>query len=261
MKKLKKIVLWASIIIYLGLAYGFFAGQYDKMICDKVDIKIDADSDKSFLVSEDILKILDKSKIKYLGEHINAINLNKIEQTVKSNQIISECKAYTGINRTLHIEVTQREPLVRIFDKQGRSYYIDKDGNILNLSRRYAPRVLVVNGNIRTPFIVGKPANIHSLRDSTAAKKLLDICTLVNFINNEDFWNAQIVQIYVNHDEEFELIPRVGPHIILLGDIEDYQEKFKKLEIFYKEGLNNVGWNQYLTINLKYKDQVVCTKI
>jgi cell division protein FtsQ len=32
------------------------------------------------------------------------------------------------------------------------------------------------------------------------------------------------------------------------------------LMTFYKEGLNKVGWNAYLTINLKYKNQIVCTK-
>jgi cell division protein FtsQ len=261
MKTFKKIAIWTAVIVYLGLVFGFFAGRYEKVLCNSVKIKIADSTDRRFLASADIIKMLQKNNIKYHGVHLSEINLNKIEQVVQSNQIVAECRAYTGINGLLHIEVTQRKPIVRIIDKQGRGYYIDNEGSIINLSRRYAPRILVVNGNIRSPFIVGKPANINTLRDSLATKKLKDICTLANFIRDEDFWNAQIVQIYVNRDGEFELIPSVGPHIILLGDIDDYQEKFKKLEIFYKQGLNNVGWNQYLTINLKYKDQVVCTKI
>jgi cell division protein FtsQ len=261
MKTLKKIALWTGIIIYLGLVFGFFAGRYEKLRCENVKVKISESEDECFLTSADVLKMLERNQVKYIGVRLTEIDLNKIEQVIQSNQIVEECRAYTGINRTLHIEVTQRDPLVRVFDKQGQGYYIDKEGNVLNLSKRHAPRVMVVNGNIRTPFRVGKPANINSLGDSLASKKLKDICTLVNFINDEDFWNAQIVQIYVNRDGEFELIPRVGPHIILLGDIDGYEEKFRKLEIFYKEGLNHVGWNQYLTINLKYKDQVVCTKI
>jgi cell division protein FtsQ len=261
MKTFKKIAIWTSIIVYLGLVFGFFAGRYEKQLCTSVKVKIADSLDRRFVSGTDILKTLEKNRIKYIGVRLNKINLAGIEDIVRANQIVKECKAYTGINGSLHIEITQRNPIVRIIDKQGQGYYIDEEGNILNLSRRYAPRVLVVNGNIRTPFTVGRPANINTLRDSLAAKRLKDICTLANFISDEDFWNAQIVQIYVNHDGEFELIPSVGPHIIILGDIEDYQEKFKKLEIFYKEGLNNVGWNHYLTINLKYKDQVVCTKI
>ena len=82
-----------------------------------------------------------------------------------------------------------------------------------------------------------------------------------SFIAGHELWSAQIVQIYVNNQGEYELIPRIGPHIIILGDLEDYRAKFEKLELFYKDGLNHVGWNQYLKINLKYKDQIVCTKI
>ena len=38
------------------------------------------------------------------------------------------------------------------------------------------------------------------------------------------------------------------------------EEKFNKLEIFYSEGLNYVGWNKYSIIKLDYNGQVVCEK-
>jgi cell division protein FtsQ len=261
MKPLKKIIIWTCVILYLGLMLGFFANRYEKIVCKSINIKVADNSDHCFITSADILNVLSRNNIKYKGIPLTKIDLNKIEHAVKANQIVDECRAYTGVNGILHIEITQRHPIVRIFDKGRQGYYIDREGNVLNLSQRAAPHVLVVNGYIRSPFKIGKPVNINTLNDSLAMKKFKDICTLVNFINEEDFWNAQIVQIYVNKDNEFELIPRVGPHIILLGKIDDYQEKFHKLEIFYKQGLNNVGWNQYITINLKFKDQVVCTKI
>jgi cell division protein FtsQ len=52
----------------------------------------------------------------------------------------------------------------------------------------------------------------------------------------------------------------VGNHRILLGQIEYYRENLEKLKLFYEKGLNQMGWNQYSIINLKYKNQVVCTK-
>ena len=64
----------------------------------------------------------------------------------------------------------------------------------------------------------------------------------------------------MNEDEEMELVPRVGNHTILFGDEKEMDEKFSKLFLFYKEGLSKQGWNKYNVINLKYKDQVVCTK-
>jgi len=83
---------------------------------------------------------------------------------------------------------------------------------------------------------------------------------LAKFVDQSEFWKAQLVQIYVNEDNEIELIPRVGSHRILIGDVENLEEKFNKLMLFYEKGLSKTGWNEYSIINLKFKDQVVCTK-
>jgi cell division protein FtsQ len=47
---------------------------------------------------------------------------------------------------------------------------------------------------------------------------------------------------------------------VVFGSIENYEEKFRNLEAFYKKGLPVSGWNLYKEINLKYKNQIVCTK-
>jgi cell division protein FtsQ len=258
---LKNIAIWIFIILYLSMISGFVANRYECMLCKRIDIKIKDNADVGFLSKKDVIKLLDKQGINYLGIALSEINLEKVEKAVYSNQIVDECKAYTGINGSLNVEIAQRVPLVRIIDAKGLGYYIDQKGNVLSLSMRFAAHVLVVNGNINTPFRINTAMNINNLSYKPEEKKLKDIYTLARFISDNKFWNAQIVQVYVNHSDEFELVPRVGPHIILLGDIKNFEEKFEKLEIFYREGLNYVGWNQYITINLKFKDQVVCTKI
>jgi cell division protein FtsQ len=258
---LKNIAIWIFVILYLLMINGFVANRYECMLCEKINIKIKDNTNAGFLSKKDVIKLLDKQKVNYLGVALSEIDLENVEKVVYSNQIVDVCKAYTGINGSLNIEITQRVPQVRIIDAKGRGYYIDQKGNVLSLSMRFAAHVLVVNGNINTPFRIGSVVNINNLNNKPEGKKLKDIFTLASFISDNKFWNAQIVQIYVNQSDEFELVPRVGPHIILLGDIINFEEKFEKLEIFYREGLNYVGWNQYIKINLKFKDQVVCTKI
>ena len=80
------------------------------------------------------------------------------------------------------------------------------------------------------------------------------------YITHDKFLKAQIGQIYVNEFNEFELIPRIGSHVILLGKAEDLDDKFRRLYAFYRFGLNKIGWNKYSVINIKYKNQVVCSK-
>ncbi|MCC6689974.1 MAG: hypothetical protein IT235_00435, partial [Bacteroidia bacterium] len=99
--------------------------------------------------------------------------------------------------------------------------------------------------------------------DSNLRKSTLvdDLFELAKYITADEFWKAQIEQVYVNADNELELIPRVGNQRIILGDITEMDQKFKKLLIFYRQGLNPTGWwNKYSVINLKFKNQIVCTR-
>jgi cell division protein FtsQ len=258
---LRKSILWVVTILYLGLVSGFVSNRYESLLCNSITVTIRDSLHTGFLIPEDIVKIINKQGINYLGVRLNEISLDKIEQVVHTNQAVKECKAYTGINGVLHIDIDQREPFVRIIDSRGQGYYLDKEGNVLSLSNRFTPHVLVVNGFISARFKVGTPVNVLKLGDERWQKQLKEIFELSTFIAQDELWNAHIEQVYVNKSGEYELVPRIGPHIILLGELGGYREKFEKLEIFYKEGLNRVGWNQFVKINLKYKDQVVCTKI
>jgi len=82
----------------------------------------------------------------------------------------------------------------------------------------------------------------------------------IYYINGDRFWKAQIQQIYVNEEGEFELIPLVGAHVIVFGMFDRAGDKFAKLESFYRNGLNVKGWNSYDMINLKYEGQIVGTR-
>jgi cell division protein FtsQ len=89
---------------------------------------------------------------------------------------------------------------------------------------------------------------------------LKDIYYLVDYINRDSFWSAQIDQIYVDSYDEIDLIPRVGNHIIHLGSADDFEVKLRNLRVFYDKVLPVVGWNKYSNINLAFRDQIVCRR-
>ena len=92
----------------------------------------------------------------------------------------------------------------------------------------------------------------------------MKLINFVRWIEDDQFWGAEIVQIDASTTPsgalELELVPRSGNYTILFGSIENVEQKFDKLMRFYKEGLNNRGWDRYSTINIKYEGQVVCSK-
>ncbi len=79
-------------------------------------------------------------------------------------------------------------------------------------------------------------------------------------IQEDEFLNALIDQIYVTPDQEFELIPKAGIDYIEFGDFDDVDQKLKRLKLFYIKGKEKINWTIYKSINLKYENQVVCTK-
>jgi cell division protein FtsQ len=127
--------------------------------------------------------------------------------------------------------------------------------------KQYASYTLIANGYISEPFDVTVERNIFPSRKDTIIMPniIYDLYRVSKFISNDDFWRSQIVQLYVNNNREIELVPRVGSQTIIFGQSDDLDNKFRKLKAMYR-AFNEIGWNQYKTINLKFKDQVICTK-
>jgi cell division protein FtsQ len=158
------------------------------------------------------------------------------------------------------VQVYQRTPIARVLNKDGSSFYLDSEGRAMPLSKKYTAKVPVLYGNI-----MESAANIsvrEIRRDEAKASKFLmdDLFDVVKSIETDEFWKAQIESIYVNDNREIELLPRVGNHRIIFGDSQNIDKKLKKLMAFYQETVHAVDLNKYKTINLKYRDQVVCEK-
>jgi cell division protein FtsQ len=148
-----------------------------------------------------------------------------------------------------------------VFNVYDESYYLDKDGNVMPTSDNYTARVPVASGFIMDKQFKMQRFKVAEMTDSMNQRSSLDeLFKLATFIRNDEFWKAQIQQIRVEPNGELTLIPTVGDHHILLGGTDKMEQKFKKLLLFYRKGLNKTGWDQYSHINLKYKDQVICTK-
>ncbi len=267
-KGIKNIVLWSIILFYLAIVFGFVDNKKASFRCNDVEVVITDSLQNNFVTRDDIFMILEREEMKLLGYPINDINTRELEEVIQNHPPIDHVEAYAKINGVLTIELTQRKPIVRIIDNKGKSFYIDKKGAVLPFSHSYSSHVLIANGNIKHNLrIVNARSVLDSSQNNMNGKPaeddrniLKELYFLAYHIYHNEFWKNQIVQIYVNEDMEYELIPRVGAQIIYLGGMSDYKGKLRRLKIFYNKGLNNIGWNDYEKINLKYANQIICTK-
>ena len=263
MKYARNVIVWVFILAYLVVMSGFMSEKQSEQRINSIDITVLDAGRSRFIDEDDVKNMLLASKIPLLGEESEKVRLQSVEDKLCQQRIIRSAEAYVTEKGVLHVDIRQREPFVRIYNRKGQSYYLDHEGNIIPVSWPFSPFVLVVNGSIYEPFNLSRTKNLFDIdHDSLPGRQrcIYDIFELASFIDQDEFWRSQIQQVYVTPSGEFELIPRVGSHVIEFGRAEDAAEKFYKLRLLYLEGFNKLGWNQYSRINLKYNNQVVCIK-
>lgn len=244
-------------LMWLGVLAGFVvilvAAVNDKNDgkCTGIVVKLQGDDANFFIEERDIKALIAKDQdLNPVGKPIKNINTANLERIVSRDPWVKNAEIFIDNQRKLNIKVTQREPVARVFTTTGNSFYFDRDGDRIPVSARYAARV---------PVFTDFPTDAVKLKtaDSTLAAGIM---TLGNYIMEEPFWSAQIEQVVITPGREFEIIPKLGDHVIAFGDGTDVDKKFSKLLAFYKEGLNKVGWNNYARINVAYENEVVCTR-
>lgn len=264
MKKALNIAGWVVGVLLLFVLVGFTENELAKVPYQNLNINIDTEGGNFFVNQDEISRAFINRGYESGTVALQDINIKDLETFFDQYPSVKKSQVYTSIDGTVYIQILQRRPIARVYSNNGDSYYMDEEGWLMPLSASYTSRVPVVNGQINAPFNLYYSINFaeeDSINtDIPGQKRLHELFLMVSAINKSKLWDAQFNQLYFNTDGEMELIPRVGNHTILIGNAQSIEEKLNKLHLFYKEGLNKIGWNAYSTINLKYKDQVVCTK-
>lgn len=215
---------------------------------------VDTEDQLKFIQKEDVRDILFNTFGHYLeGKTVGQIDVEATEETLENDPFIEAADVYIDAQNKVNISIEQREPILRVMDVEDKSYYLDRKGEgKIPLSSKYAARILTATGDVGL-FV----ENYKEIKDNQLRK----VYAMAMFIAQNPFWKAQIEQIHTEHNGDVLLIPKLGDHKIYFGPPDDLmKEKFKRLETFYKEALPHKGWDEYKTINLAYKDQVVCKK-
>ncbi|WP_237028734.1 cell division protein FtsQ/DivIB [Pedobacter steynii] len=216
------------------------------------NVKILIPGADNFIEREEIDAVLKQSQGSLIGRKLEQINLQDIEKKIKSNPYIALATVYADMDGVIHIEIKQRQPILRVINANGQDYYIDRNGLKMPVSPNFTANVLVANGNVMEHF-TGRV-------DTLITKLARDLYETSLFIKKDTLWDAQIEQLFVNDKADIELIPRVGNQRIILGSADSLQVKMRNLLAFYKQAMPKVGWDTYKTINVKYTNQVVCVK-
>lgn len=252
-KSLLNRLFWLGSTVFMVLLLEASSKQHsNSRILPEMVINIDYEQGFYFLDENDIKDIIDDvSQDSIARNRLSAIDMSKIEKALINNPFIRHADVYTDLLGTLVVDVIQREPIIRVMHSNGVGYYLDQKGEKIPHSGKFTARVPVATGFLTEQFIDDGPV------ETPVMKGLYKVAF---HVHNDPFLHSLVEQVFINEHNQYEIIPKVGNHTVLLGSPDNLKEKFRKLFIFYKEGLKNIGWADYTSIDLRYSNQIVCKK-
>ena len=241
MKKyiLRWVVLILGLLVTLSLFF-FFKTRKQYRVCQNFKVTY-RHGQTPLQTTAEIQTYLEKDTIKFLGTSVSQVDLSKIEHALESNPFIQSSDCYFDMNGTLRMELTQKTPILRVIPNQLTAYYLDENGRRFPLSTLYSPKVKVATGFI--------PNALNT-----------KLYTFISYVNQSEFWNHFIEQIFVRPNGDIIFTTKVGGFEVVVGGVDRLEQKLDKLKRFLLLASPNQGWEEYREINLKFKDQVICKK-
>ena len=244
------------IAIYLLLAFVSFDKKGDpKALCSKVNIDIAYNAAGGFLDAKVIKERLQKTGFYPIGRQLKDVDTRGIEEMLRRSPFVKTAECYKTEGGYVYISVTQRMPVIRIKADNGDDYYVDDHDCIMPRSS-YTSDLIIATGYINRWYAINY------------------ISPLGKAIMQNDVWKNLIEQINITPNLGVELVPRIGDHIVYIGQLPEITDKSKhdkdiaqfvdkkmtRLEKFYKYGLSQVGWNKYSYVNIEFDNQIICKR-
>ena len=243
-------ILWSIAAALLVLLFIISWRAKEEKKCASVNVELVGENTVALFMDEkEILQIINDKGIK-AGLPIESVNLNELEKNLQSIKWVKHAEMFLDNQQALQIKIEQRIPIARIFTSSGNSFYIDKEGWKLPLKQ------LTV---LRLPVFTGFPSDQEKL-PSPDSLLLKDILHFTKAIEQDSFFMAQIAQINIASNGDFEMVPSVGEHTVLIGAVDNIEDKLNRLYSFYKQVWVQTGVNAYQVLDCRFDHQIVALK-
>lgn len=243
-------VLWsiagAALIVLFVVAWK----AKEEKKCTSIQIELVGENTAALFMDEkEILQIIHEQGVKE-GLPIGAVNLNTLEKYLQTIRWVKNVELFLDNTQSLQVRIEQRIPIARIFTASGNSFYIDKEGLQLPLKQ------LTV---LRLPVFTNFPSDQEKLSKPDSLL-LNDILHFTQAVATDSFFMAQTAQVNIASNGDFELVPSVGDHLVLIGSVENIEDKLNRLYTFYKKVWVQSGLNAYQVIDCRFDNQIIALK-
>ncbi|MEM7036992.1 MAG: hypothetical protein AAF570_08440 [Bacteroidota bacterium] len=251
-KRSFQIMLYAGLITFSWVIVGLSSASHDRQLVTDLQPVLLNEENNHFLSMDDVRDLVRDIQGRPIEEcKLGEVQVANIERSLKENPYVKFAEAYTRIDGDVVVELELRKPLARVMYDDGTGFYLDKDFRKVDLSAEFTANTILLRG---------LPLETLEPRDSIRNEALATLEPILRHIDGSEFLRSQVSEIQVNKNGELVIYPEVGDCVIEFGKPHRIEEKFDNLELFYHEVLNNIGWEKYHSISLKFRDQVVARK-
>lgn len=240
----KKVLGWIIMIMLLGyvVSAGIWAyAEASRNTCKGIDIQIVDGYFTDSVTRRGVLKEINRYPDKILNAQIPTIDTRKLERYLKGFPQFEDVVCNFTSDGRLHVKVIPMVPEIRVFE-DSTSYYVNKDGKRMASKASFFVDVPVVSGKFTDKF---QPK---------------DVFPVTRFIASDPLLKGLVGMVYAQDDDNIILVPRIHGHVINFGDTNRLAEKRRALVAMYKQVLPYKGWEEYDTISVKFRGQVVATR-
>jgi cell division protein FtsQ len=245
-KPIVRILLSITLVVMLVLAFV----KMPRQRCEHIQVVAHTQNESVVLSQAGVEALLADAKIEIIGKEMKEIDLGEIATLLKNNPFIETVNFVHFAGKRLVIDYTLREIVLHVFTSNGEHYFVDNKGIVVPFTMKMKDYLMIVNGNVSDNFKAGRKA----------PGKIQDALALAQKINQNDFYQAQFRQIYINNRNEMELTTTVGGQTILFGDLKNADEKLENLKTVYENGLSHKGYNTYAQLDARYKNRIIATR-
>ncbi len=175
------------------------------------------------------------------------VDLTRIESIVTGHSAVKHCEAWLTDDGILHVELSQREPLVR-FDDGAGGFYADSEGFIFPLQERGSVPVPVMDGKL--PFRV--PRGYKGALTDPSHKEWMDRILHLVAAMKGTVWERDIRRITASADGDLVLFPLEGKERFLFGQPVNVEEKLYLMGRYYDTVVPAKEPGYYSTVDLRY---------
>jgi cell division protein FtsQ len=195
--------------------------------------------DNLFITHETVSKLLIQNQQSVTNKPKEIIDLNRLENALTANPMIKEAQVFIDVDGKITAEIEQKKPLARV--STNASYYLDDTGSHMPLSTNYTARVPLITGTVYK-------------------NELTNVFTIAKKVQEDDFLKKHVVEIHQNDNKSIDLKFRLHDFKIHLGSLKSLDKKINNLKAFYQKAMRDNSFNDYSVVNLKFDNQVICTK-